>query len=83
MPDVPRALSHRGTGFFVEEAQNIHRLLKSSNATIHTPLTSTSIQPPMLPPSPLPEPAPSSSIQPIDAPPNPHFASHLPPIFTE
>jgi len=37
----------------------------------------------MLYPSPLPEPTPSSSIQPIDAPPNPRFASHLPPIFTE
>jgi len=37
----------------------------------------------MLPPSPLPEPTPSSSIQPINAPPNPRFASHLLPIFTE
>jgi len=35
MPDVPRALSQGGIGFFVEEVQNIHRLLKSSNAIIH------------------------------------------------
>jgi len=82
-PGLPRALSQGGIGFFVEEVQNIHRLLKSSNAIIHTPPTSSSIQPPMLPPSPLPGPTPSSSIQPIDAPPNPRFVSHLPPIFTK